>query len=276
MHLKDYQTPFLEYLKNIRGYSDLTVKTYNDAITEALDNIDIQQEDELSIVNLMPYRIKIANLKKTTISKKLSAVRSFINYINTQEIKVILQADDSIKVTKTLPKPVPREYIVEALSVSDLMQYTAILLLYTAGLRISELASLKLEHITSQWIRVYGKGSKQRDIPLLGKMHDKIKQYRDVYQPKYYLFEKNGKKLSENSLRYMIAKVFKEIGIKVSPHQLRHSYATDLLNGGARISDVSELLGHSSMATTQIYTKLASSLKMQNYKSAHPLEKGDK
>jgi len=275
MHLKSYQAPFLSYLKDIRGYSDLTVKTYGDAISEALDNIDIQQEDGLSVINLMPYRIKIATLKKTTISKKLSAMRSFVAYINTQDMKVILKSDDSIKVTKTLPKPVSKEYIMQALSVSDLMQYTVILLLYTAGLRISELAGLKLEYITKEWIRIYGKGSKQRDVPLLGKVHDKIEQYMDVYQPKYYLFEKNGRKLSENSLRYTITKVFSKIGLKVSPHQLRHAYATDLLNGGARISDVSELLGHSSMATTQIYTKLASSLKMQNYKNAHPLEKGE-
>jgi len=86
-----------------------------------------------------------------------------------------------------------------------------------------------------------------------------------------FLFEKNGERLSENSLRYIITKVFKRISIKVTPHQLRHSYATELLNGGAPIVDVSELLGHSSMATTQIYTKLGSSLKEQNYKKAHPL-----
>lgn len=276
MQLEDYKEPFLSYLKDIRGYSDLTVKTYRDAITQALENIEIQEEDGMMVANLMPYRIKIADLKKTTISKKLSAVRSFAAYVNERGIKVLLKADDSIKISKTLPKPVPNEYITQVLSVADLMQYTMILLLYTTGLRISELSGLKLENITNQWIRVQGKGSKQRDIPLLGIMYDQIGRYRDVYGPKYYLFEKNGKKLSENSLRYMISKAFHKIGLKVSPHQLRHSYATDLLNGGARISDVSELLGHSSMATTQIYTKLASSLKMQNYKSAHPLEKGEK
>ena len=88
---------------------------------------------------------------------------------------------------------------------------------------------------------------------------------------KKFLFEKNGERLSENSLRYMITKIFKRVALKVTPHQLRHSYASSLLNGGAPIVDVSELLGHSSMATTQIYTKLGSALKQQNYNKAHPL-----
>jgi len=83
--------------------------------------------------------------------------------------------------------------------------------------------------------------------------------------------KKNGEKLSENSLRYIVTKIFKRIALKVTPHQLRHSFASSLLNNGANIVDVSELLGHSSMATTQIYTKLGSALKQQNYNKAHPL-----
>jgi integrase/recombinase XerC len=88
---------------------------------------------------------------------------------------------------------------------------------------------------------------------------------------KEYVFEVLGKKLSENSLRYSLVKAFKDIGLRVTPHQLRHSYATELLNHGARIADVSELLGHTSMATTQIYTKLGNALKMDNYLKSHPL-----
>ena len=86
-----------------------------------------------------------------------------------------------------------------------------------------------------------------------------------------FVFEKKGEKLSQNSLRYIVNKVFKRVGLRVSPHQLRHSYATQLLNNAASIADVSELLGHSSISTTQIYTKLGSSLKMKNYNAAHPL-----
>ena len=98
-----------------------------------------------------------------------------------------------------------------------------------------------------------------------------IDEYLHENQPNKFLFEKSGERLSENSLRYIITKVFKRVALKVTPHQLRHSFATSLLNNNARISDVSELLGHSSMATTQIYTKLGSALKQQNYNKAHPL-----
>lgn len=92
-----------------------------------------------------------------------------------------------------------------------------------------------------------------------------------VEAPLRYLFERSGEKLSESSLRYIVTKSFKNIGIKATPHQLRHSYATILLNNSARIADVSELLGHSSMATTQIYTKLANVTKLDQYMKAHPL-----
>jgi integrase/recombinase XerC len=102
-------------------------------------------------------------------------------------------------------------------------------------------------------------------------IESEIREYLKKNGTFLYLFEKNGKKLSENSLRYRVNKIFKQIGIKVTPHQLRHSYASDLLNKGGRISDVSMLLGHSSLSTTEIYTKLGNGYKMKNYKEAHPL-----
>ncbi len=255
-----------------RGYSDLTVKTYADVLNEALKYIETVQEDATHIAfNLMPYRIYIADLNAKTISKKLSAIRSFVEFLNEQDLHVTLQADESIKVAKTLPKPVSHAHILEALSQSDLQEKLLVSMLYTLGLRISELASLELQNITNEWIRVIGKGNKQRDIPLLKTTRALIDEYLSTFVVKKFLFEKNGERLSENSLRYMITKIFKRVALKVTPHQLRHSYASSLLNGGAPIVDVSELLGHSSMATTQIYTKLGSALKQQNYNKAHPL-----
>jgi len=98
-----------------------------------------------------------------------------------------------------------------------------------------------------------------------------LEEYIASERPKQYLFEKKGKPLSAGQLRYRVQKLFATHGIKATPHQLRHSFATHLLHHGARISDVSELLGHSSMATTQVYTKLASAKKMETYMKAHPL-----
>lgn len=262
---------FCEYLKDIRSYSELSIKTYDDAIKEALGFIEIIEQNDEIVFNLMPYRIKISDLNPKTISKKLSAIRSFSEYLNEKGMKIVLRSDSSVKVPKTLPKPVSHKHIVEALSYADEQESLAVSLLYTLGLRISELESLKLEDITKGWVRVLGKGSKQRDIPLLKNIQENIEKYKQNYNPKVFLFEKNDEPLSQNSLRYMINKVFKRVNLKVSPHQLRHSYATELLNNNAPIADVSELLGHSSMSTTQIYTKLGTALKKQNYNNAHPL-----
>ena len=269
--LDSKRAEFLEYLQKQRGYSDLTVKSYGEALSEAFNFIEVIDEKQHILLNLMPYRLHIATLNPKTISKKLSAIRSFASFLNEQKIKVILQADESIKVAKTLPKPIAHEHIMEALKHATLQERVVVLMLYTLGLRISELASLELENIGSEWVRVRGKGNKERDIPLLEDVKKVLDEYLSNFMVKKYLFEKNGERLSENSLRYMITKVFSRVALKVTPHQLRHSYASSLLNGGAPIVDVSELLGHSSMATTQIYTKLGSALKQQNYNKAHPL-----
>lgn len=98
-----------------------------------------------------------------------------------------------------------------------------------------------------------------------------VVDYQRLNSSREYIFETKGEKLSENSLRYTIIKAFAKVGLKVTPHQLRHTYATELLNNGARIADVSELLGHASMSTTQIYTKLGNALKMDHYRQSHPL-----
>jgi len=267
---------FLDYLKDVRGYSDLTLKSYDEALKEAFSFVEMEEENGCIVVNLMPYRLHIASLNPKTISKKLSGIRSFVSYLNDNGMKVLLKADASIKVAKTLPKPISHEHILEALQEASLEERLVVVMLYTLGLRISELASIELKNISSEWLRVTGKGNKQRDIPMLASTRKLLDEYLAESDRKKFLFEKKGERLSENSLRYMITKLFKRIGLKVTPHQLRHSYATSLLNGGAPIVDVSELLGHASMATTQIYTKLGSALKQENYNKAHPLCSGGK
>jgi len=266
-----YKEDFLHYLLENKGYSKLTVLTYQRALDEAFEYIEISKETEGYLFSLMPYRLHIASLNPKTITKKLSAIRSFVHYLNDQGIRTVLKSDESIKVAKTLPKPISNAHIQEALQEATLEEKLLVVMFYTLGLRISELSHLQLEDIGNEWVRVMGKGQKQRDIPLLQTTREILNHYLQTYHPKKFLFEKKGEKLSENSLRYMLTKIFRRIGLKVTPHQLRHSYATSLLNGGAPITDVSELLGHTSMATTQIYTKLGSALKQQNYNKAHPL-----
>ncbi len=271
--LKNSVERFLNYKKKVKGFSDTTLKTYRLNLLEAIEHLDVTKEREKIILQLMPYRLYISDRDKKTIAKKISIIRSFVEFLKNDGTDIKLLNDESIKLPKTLPKPIEFRYIKEALKVADEEEELIILLLYGFGLRISELSNLKIEDIKNDWIRVKGKGDKTRNIPILPLVKDKIESYLKKNIKKVYLFEKNGKKLSENSLRYKVNKIFGKIGIKVTPHQLRHSYASDLLNNGGRISDVSKLLGHSSMSTTEIYTKLDSEYKLKNYKMAHPLSK---
>lgn len=273
--LEEYRVPFLEYMEKFRGYSDLTLKSYDEVLKEAFNYIDIETSGAHTTLNLMPYRLHIAALKPKTISKKLSAIRSFYAYVSDQGEQLSLKTDDSIKVPASLPKPISDAHIKEALELAPLKEKVVVTLLYTLGLRIAELSSLSLDDVSSEWVRVVGKGQKSRDIPMLQSSYVLLEKYLEQTRPKTFVFESDGARLSENSLRYLVAKCFKRVGLKVTPHQLRHSYATALLNNSARIADVSELLGHASMSTTQIYTKLSSGVKMKNYLKAHPMCQDD-
>ena len=273
--LEEYIEAFLDYLLSVRGYSEVTVQTYEIALSQMASSAHFYEEDGVWVLDLTPFRFKIVKNNKKTIVKKLSAVRSFVKYLEDQrQLHVHMIGDESIKVPQSLPKPIEEVYIDEVLEKATVEEKLLVSMLYGLGLRISELASLKLEDIKSEWVQVYGKGNKVRELPLLPSIRDLLEVYLAQAQPKKYLFEKGNAPLNAAQLRYKLTKLFKASGIKATPHQLRHSFATHLLNHGARIADVSELLGHETMATTQVYTKLGSVKKMQEYMKAHPLAKG--
>ena len=276
MNLKRYMSIWIDrflYFCQVKNYSTLTIKTYKQNLLEALDYVEIYKEDEKVVFDLMPYRMYIKDLSKKTIYKKISVLKSFFSFLKEQESIKVLN-DENIKLPLSLPKPISDNFIQEALKNLSLEDKLLIILLYSLGLRISELENLKLESIKNSWVIVKGKGDKIRQLPLLKGVEDLIDEYIDRYSPKEFLFEKDGKKLSANQLRYRVSKIFKGLGLKVTPHQLRHSFATVLLQNGASIVDVSKLLGHSSLNSTQIYTKLASSYKKDVYQNSHPLSKG--
>jgi integrase/recombinase XerC len=270
--LRENVNNFLFYLEKVRGYALTSIVTYDNALKELVDVSHFYEEEGLIVLDITPLRLKNVNNSKKTISKKLSAIRSFIKYMREQEeLEIKLIGDSVIKVPKTLPKPIDENIIDEILKCCNLKEHLIITLLYGLGLRISELSLLRISDISKEWVQVIGKGNKVRQIPLLEPLYEKIKQYIDQENPNEFLLEKNLKQMSTQQIRYLFTKVFKKSGIKATPHQLRHSFATHLLHNGARISDVSELLGHSSMISTQIYTELGSSKKLNEYSKAHPL-----
>ena len=265
---------FLEYLYDVRGYSEHSVITYEVALRQMIEVSHFFFEDETYHLDITPFRFVIVKNNKKTIVKKLSAIRSFVKYMEDQcHLSVKLIGDETIKVPQSLPKPIEEQYIVEVLEEAKLEEKLLISMLYGLGLRISELSGLKLDDIKEKWVQIHGKGNKVRELPLLPELHTLITRYTHIKHPKTYLFEKGNAPMNSAQLRYILTKLFKAKGLKATPHQLRHSFATHLLNHGARIADVSELLGHETMATTQVYTKLGSVKKMQEYMKAHPLAK---
>jgi len=256
---------FLSFVKKTK--SENTYKTYETVLKEAIDFIEIEN----NTIDITPYRLHIAELNKKTIAKKVSALRSFFEFLETEGHKFKIIGDEHVKVPKTLPKPVSMEHIKKALQSATMDEYLAIMIIFSLGLRISEAAGIKLNDIKGDWIEIRGKGAKTRQLPLHPKLKEFIAKYLETHPKKEYLFEKEGEPLGADKIRYVIQKAFKKHGIHVTPHQLRHSFATYMLQNGARINDVSELLGHEFISTTQIYTKLSNSLKLQNYLKAHPL-----
>ncbi len=270
--LDKYMESFLAYFFDVRGYSEHTIITYETALRHMKEDSHFYEEDEMYILDITPFRFSIVKNSKKTIVKKLSAIRSFVKYLEDQcHLNIKLIGDEAIKVPQSLPKPIEEQYIVEVLAQANLEEKLLISMLYGLGLRISELSGLKIVDIKEQWVQVHGKGNKVRELPLLRQLRQLVLHYINSKHPKIYLFEKGNAPMNSAQLRYILNKLFKAQGLKVTPHQLRHSFATHLLNNGARISDVSELLGHETMATTQIYTKLGSVKKMQEYMKAHPL-----
>ncbi|MDD2450537.1 tyrosine-type recombinase/integrase [Sulfurovum sp.] len=267
---------FLDYLTDIRGYSEATVSTYEIALRQMMEVSHFYEEEDTLVLDITPYRFGIAKKNRHTIAARLTAIHSFARYLEEQKnLRIRLIAGDSVKVPKNLPKPIEAHYIREVLQSAALPDRLLITLLYGLGLRITELSTLQLSQIQREWVQVRGKGNKVRELPLLPMIREMIETYTDAYAPKKYLFEKGNVPLNSAQLRYRLTKIFKAHGIKATPHQLRHSFATHLLNEGARISDVSELLGHATMATTQVYTKLGTAKKKDEYMKAHPLVKSE-
>jgi integrase/recombinase XerC len=263
---------FLLYLIRVRGYSECTATTYATALNQMRQVCEWYEEPDRWVLDIMPYRLSIRTLSKRSIHAKLTAIRSFARYLNDQKgIPTRTLGTETIKTPQTLPKPIDEHAIQEVIEAASPEEELLIAMLYGLGLRISELASLTLEQIADEWIEIHGKGNKVRQLPLLPYLRTLIARHRATNAPRVYLFEHEEKAMSASQLRYRLSKLFRAHGFKATPHQLRHSFATHLLAHGARIADVSELLGHASMATTQVYTKLGSVKKMEEYMGAHPL-----
>ena len=301
MTMEEMLDKFVRYLKVERNFSPFTVRNYTTDIVGFLEFLKEGRIDSLDKVNHATvrrylHRLLDKGVVRASISRKMSALRSFFGYLNQQGLisNEPMSKVSSPKGEKRLPSFLTSEDIIHLLSTPDKstpqgVRDRAILeLLYAAGLRVSEIAALDLGSIDleTRQIRVWGKGSKERMV-LMGKpATEALRQYLNAGRTRLLgptrtnalFLNRYGQRIAERRIQYIIKKYADQAGIhgRVFPHMLRHTFATHMLDGGADLRVVQELLGHANLSSTQIYTHVTRSQMRSRYLEAHPRSKEEK
>ncbi len=274
---------FLNYLYVERGYSKNTIQAYRTDLTEFCsylnkENIFPPKVKENHIVDyLMNIR---GNLTPASMARKLASIKSFYKFLIIEDTVDKNPASDiegprlSYKLPVVLTEPEVEKLIQSAENFRDRL---ILELLYATGIRVTELVNLKLSDIDLDrgWVKILGKGKKERFVPVGKKMVKKIKKYarKRGLKPKNYLFSKSGKKpLKRETVWKIVKKISRKTRLKksVTPHTLRHTFATHLLENGADLRTIQVLLGHASIDTTQIYTHVNRKNIKDMHKKYHP------
>lgn len=288
-----YIDDFIKYLKVVKKDSNYTLINYRNDLLELYDFYnDLINIDEIIVREYLEF-LYSKGLNRNSISRKLSAIRSFYNYLISCDIISVNYFKDisNPKKAKTLPKYVldkDLEIMFNYFDKSKTLDQRNLLILemlYATGVRVGELVLIKIKDIDkyNNSIRILGKGFKERMV-FYGSFCEDI---LDIYlndgrlkllkgkESEYLFINKNGSVLSTRYVRKMIDNVVRkcEINYNISPHTLRHTFATDMLNAGADLVSVKELLGHSSLNTTSIYTHVTNEQIKKVYEIAHPRAK---
>lgn len=295
-------TEFLNYISSIKNYSENTLVGYESDIREFSSFL----KDEKMAPSLFKIRASIPrnyvsylsrkNFSSRTIHRKLSSLNSFYNYFYKQEqIKEnYFKEVEAPKVEKRLPKMITDDEIIMLFEVCDLetklgyRNYCILGCLYGCGLRVSELCNMQIKDIdyAKRTIRIRGKGSKDRDVIMYEGLDEALKHYISTFrvellynskdlENRYVFLNKNGTQLSRVGVRKILENLVSSAGehFHISPHMLRHSFATALLRNGADLRSVQELLGHESLSTTAIYAHVNYETMQKEYQLSHPRAK---
>ncbi len=280
---------FLNYLLLEKGYSRNTIESYRRDLLDFLSYLKKQKKGEREAWEVFPLYISSLSqkgLKTRTIARRVASFRSFFNFLEREgKAASIKRKIPYPKLSSSLPSVLSVEEVsrlIEALDQNSPYYYRnlAILeLLYGAGIRVSELISLDLGQIDleNEIIRVSGKGKKERIVPLGTRAIKAISDYLEKERFKLkrktsnaLLLNARGGRISRQGVWKIIKEAGKRAGLKLSPHTLRHSFATHLLEGGADLKSVQEMLGHSDLSTTEIYTHIARPYLKRVFDRAHP------
>jgi len=292
-------TKFLEFLKNERKYSLHTVRSYKSDLIEFLNYInDINKKNSLvnidkSFIQGFIKQLVLSKYSDKTVQRKVASIKSFYKYLkNTKQIKHnISKYILSPKISKKLPYLLTRKEISILMKLPDLSLYVGIRdksileIFYSTGARISEIVNIRTVDIEmdKKLIKIYGKGNKERYVILGKEALNSVSDYLKI-RSKILMFDKENlflypalRKSSKGHISYksmynLVKKYIKKVSNneKLSPHSLRHSFATHLLENGADIMSVKDLLGHKDLSSTQIYTNVSIKKLKEVYEIAHP------
>ncbi|WP_411747627.1 tyrosine recombinase XerC [Psychrobacillus psychrotolerans] len=286
---------FIQYIQLEKNYSVHTVQEYEKDIKQFLSFLNNEGVTDLNEVEYIHARLYVTRLydeklARTSISRKISSIRSYYKFLH-KEYNVRDDAFQSLfhpKREKKLPHFFYEEEMVQLFEGNKATDSLSVLniaileLLYATGIRVSELTSIELRHIDSSYgvVRVMGKGRKERYVPVgdfaLAAIDDYLQNSRPKLMKKtshtFLFVNSRGEHLTTDGVRYILNQMLKKASMNstIYPHMLRHTFATHLLNNGADLRSVQELLGHSSLSSTQIYTHVTKEHLRKTYMNAHP------
>lgn len=297
--MKEEIDSFLNYLTVEKGFSGNTIAAYRNDLHQMADYVQQKVKtwanfDRQGMLSYM-LSLKERNYAPTTVARKVAAARSFFAFLVAERIIKTDPTENmsSPSVGKALPKPITISQVrrlleqpaklntMEARRDSVMLQ-----LLYASGMRISEMVSLNLGDVdvSGGFVRCFGKGHKERIVPIHEQAAQAVKEYVEEVRPQLargrdeaaLFLNARGERLTRQGFWQKLKEYARaaELGSKVSPHTLRHSFATHMLSGGADLRAVQELLGHANISTTQIYTHLTTEHIRRTYEKAHPRAKG--
>jgi integrase/recombinase XerC len=288
---------FINYLALEKKYSKHTITAYQNDLNSfqifCKNEYDGQSIVDVNYAQIRTWIVSLvnSNISNRTVNRKVSSLKSFYKFLQkTAQIETNpLVKHQALKVSKQIQVPFSEKEILSVLQAIDkdrnfesVRNKLIVELFYATGIRRSELINLKISAIDflNETVKVFGKRNKERYIPLIKPTLKSLKEYiefRDEIQTNesYLLLTKKGKKLYDTLVYRIINNYFSRVSSKVkkSPHIIRHSFATHLLNQGADLNSVKELLGHSSLASTQIYTHSSLGKLKEVYNHAHPRSK---
>ena len=293
--MKDYLKEYLDALRVERNLSSMTCEAYKQDLNDYLKFIKSKKTKEIFEITQMHIREYIRELNKkgfasSSIARRFSSIRSYHKFLIAEKIMdqnptLILSTPKSSKKLPSVLNEIEISKIIDSIDASTqfgLRDKAIIEMLYSCGLRVTELCELDLSNIflDDDLIRVYGKGMKERLLPIGKRAKLYLNKYLIRVRPSFdrqnkssvVFLSRNGKPLTRSMINKILNKWsdFSGINKSISPHVLRHSFATHLLEGGADLRFVQALLGHSDITTTQIYTHLDKEHLREVYKTHHP------